>query len=92
VTRVDHVGEIRLPNGSCLQLTDYYASSDCVSNLRCISNDGSTSWSAELLDPKLGHYVAVEVIGDRIFAQSFDCFRVELDPSNGRAIASEFTK
>jgi hypothetical protein len=75
-----------------LQLTDYYASPDGVSNLRCISKDGSTSWSAELLDPTLGHYVSVEVDEGRIFAQSFNCYRVELDVSSGRAIASEFTK
>lgn len=90
--RVENVGSLTLKDGSSLELTDYYSSPAGVSNLKCLAPDGSDRWSAQLLDAKMGHYVSVEASEGRIFAQSFDCYRIELDPTTGRAIAAEFTK
>jgi len=90
--QVSHIGEIALEDGGRLVLTDYYSSPKGLSNLRRLNADGSVCWHAQLRDSSLGHYVSFEMGHDRIFAQSFDCYRVEIDPNTGAALAEEFTK
>ena len=47
---------------------------------------------AELRDPRVGQYVAFEIDDGRIFAQSFDCYRMELDQATGKILSQTFTK
>lgn len=92
MVRVEHIGRADLSDGRLLALTDYYAAGSGVSNLICYGSEGNTSWEAELRDPRMGQYVAFEIDGGRIFAQSFDCYRVELDRSTGKILSQTFTK
>jgi hypothetical protein len=66
-------------------------------NLVRISPSGEIVWRAELPhDPDLTDgfdaYVYVAWHEGRLTANSFSCFRVELDPATGLIVSAEFTK
>jgi hypothetical protein len=91
LVRIDHVGGADLDGGRRLELTDYYSAPANVSNLRCYGPLGEL-WQAELGEPSGGHYVAFETDGDRILANSWDCYLVELDRDTGKILSKTFTK
>ena len=64
-----------------------------LQNLVRVAGDGSVRWRAELPpDEGADAFVAVEWEGDRLVANTWSCYRVQLDPNTGRILDQVFTK
>jgi hypothetical protein len=64
-------------------------------NLQRIEQARSVVWKAELPDASEAlpdFYVSFEIRGERLFANSWSCYRVEIDTANGALISQVFTK
>ena len=62
-------------------------------NLLLLGSDGAPVWHAELPKTTSGEaYVRFEVIGGKLFANSWSCYRVEISMRTGKIVQSEFTK
>ena len=82
-----------LPAGDgCLVLLVYSGSKKFTfDNLFKVGADGSIVWTAELPESH-DAFVHAAVHGERIEANSWSCWRVEIDPTNGRITTRAFTK
>jgi len=62
-------------------------------NLLLLKSDGGTLWRAQLPNASSGDaYVDFDVIEGKLFANSWSCYRVEIDGQTGRILHREFTK
>lgn len=62
-------------------------------NLLLLKSDGRVAWRAQLPSPSsTDSYLDFEVKENRLFANSWSCYRVEIDLKTGRILQSEFTK
>ena len=85
-----------LPNGKILVIENYYKyENEHKSNLYCINPQMEIEWF--LPYPHKDHnqmdsYVGFTTNGDRIFANTFSCYRVEIDIEKGEIMNVQFTK
>jgi hypothetical protein len=63
-----------------------------VGNLARVTSAGEVVWWAELTDTGGDTYVAVETGEGKIVANSWDCYRCEIDLQTGRILSKTFTK
>jgi hypothetical protein len=76
----------------CIILLDWEAGEpNAFRNLFCIDRNGTIVWTAELPE-SYDRFTYIEMIGDRLWATSWSCFTVELDPMTGRVLSRTFTK
>lgn len=62
-------------------------------NLLLLTQDGTVLWRAELpTSSSTDAYVDFELRNSRLFANSWSCYRVEIDMRTGRILNREFTK
>jgi len=89
--------EIQLLNdGRILVIEDYYKFKyKDYSNLYCLNNCVDIDWFLPFPDDgpeEFDYYVGFSVEKDRIFANSWSCFRVEIDVEKGTIVNTVFTK
>jgi hypothetical protein len=85
-----------LRNGKLLIVENYYQyDNDDKSNLYCLNHRMEVEWflpypqsNANSMD----NYVGFTTNGDRVFANTFSCHRVEIDTEEGSIISTVFTK
>jgi hypothetical protein len=75
-------------------LLDYMAAPTVqLENLVCVDCDGQVIWRARLPTTSSAEaYVSLELIGDRLVANTWSGQRVTLDPTTGQVQDSRFTK
>jgi len=85
-----------LSDGKLLIVEDYFKYENGEkSNLYCLNQDIEIEWFLPYLNinqSDMDNYVGFTTIGDRIFANTFSCYRVEIDTKKGEIISSTFTK
>jgi len=85
-----------LPDGKILVIEYYYKFKyQNFSNLYCLNRNIEIEWFLPFPDngpDDFDYYVGFSSFGDNIFANSWSCFRVEVDTKNGRILSEEFTK
>jgi len=84
-----------LPNGKVLIIENYYKYQNGKnSNLYCINQDIEIEWFAQANSDEdgLDLYVGFTKNGSNIYANTWNCFRVEIDVLSGKIISREFTK
>lgn len=63
-----------------------------TSNLKLISKD-KTIWVAELYENSLTHpFVSFDLVKDRLWANTWTCYRCEISLQTGKMISATFTK
>ncbi|MGV3720656.1 MAG: hypothetical protein ACO1SX_07075 [Actinomycetota bacterium] len=84
---------LKLPHG-CVALLHPNAGlpGRSFQNLVSCGPGGDILWRAELPDIGCDAYVEACADGDLICANSWSCFRVEINAENGRILSSTFTK
>lgn len=86
-----------LENGKVLVMENYfnYDNGD-KSNLYCINQDIEIEWFAEIRKENekkgIDYYVGFTTSGNKVFANTWDCFRLEIDLENGKILSTKFTK
>jgi len=85
-----------LSDGRILIVEDYfkYKNGD-KSNLYCLNQNMEVEWFlpfANTNHSSMDNYVGFTTNGNRIFANTFSCYRVEIDTKKGAIISSTFTK
>lgn len=85
-----------LPNGCILVIENYsgYENGE-RSNLYCIDRHMAILWFLPYARKDHGpmdNYVAFTTNGDRVFANTFSCYRVEIDTATGTILNVTFTK
>jgi hypothetical protein len=75
-------------------LLDYMATPTVpLENLLCVDCDGQMIWRARLPTTSSAEaYISFELIGDRLFANTWSGQRVTLDPVTGEVLDSRFAK
>jgi hypothetical protein len=85
-----------LKDGRILVLEDYYKFSfEGKSNLYCLNRYLEVDWFLQFPNSTFDKddlYVRFTSHGDKVFANSWECFRVEIDVSFGAIKGVEFTK
>ena len=85
-----------LPDGRILIVEDYYKyKNGDKSNLYCLNQNMEIEWFLPFVNKihsDMDNYVGFTTNGDQVFANTFSCFRVEIDTKNGEIISSTFTK
>ena len=85
-----------LKDGRILIIEDYYKFLyKGLSNLYCLNRNLEIDWFLPFPDDgpdEFDYYVGFTSEGDRIFANSWNCFRVEIDIVKGTVINTVFTK
>jgi hypothetical protein len=79
---------------SAFVLLEWPAGGARVHNLLKVTADGAAAWRAELPPGESTDcFVSVDTDGDGgLFANTWSCYRVTLDPATGRILQSLFTK
>ena len=82
-----------------LIIEDYYKYENGeLSNLYCLNQNLEIEWflpfprTSVPNNNRMNDYVGFTTNGSRVFANTFGCFRVEIDTNNGKIINEEFTK
>lgn len=85
-----------LSNRKLLIIEDYYKyENGDKSNLYCLNKNFEVEWFLPYVGKNengLDNYVGFTTNGNRIFANTFSCFRVEIETRFGKTINVEFTK
>jgi hypothetical protein len=84
-----------LTDGRLLVCEDYFGfNHSSKSNLYCLNKNLDIEWFLPMPDLSSENdlYVGFTSWGDRIFANSWDCYRVEVDINSGILKSVEFTK
>ena len=84
-----------LPNGKILIIENYYNYHNGEnSNLYCLNQNIEIEYFVPTTKSEdgLDLYVGFTTNGKNIFANTWNCFRVEIDSINGKIISREFTK
>ena len=58
----------------------------------CINQNVEIEWFAEIGKSQEDFYVGFTTNGNRIYANTWNCFRHEIDIESGKIISSVFTK
>jgi hypothetical protein len=61
-------------------------------NLLLLKPDGTALWYAQLPTSSGDAYVDFEVSNSKLFANSWSCYRVEIDVQTGKILQQDFTK
>jgi len=85
-----------LQDGRLLIIEDYseYNNSN-KSNLYCLNQNMKIEWFLPYINgnqSSMDNYVGFTSNGNRVFANTFSCFRVEIDANKGEIIGSTYTK
>ncbi len=85
-----------LPNGKLLIIEDYfkYENGD-ISNLYCLNQDFKVEWVLPYVGKNengLDNYVGFTTNGNRVFADTYSGFRIEIETTFGTIINVIFTK
>jgi hypothetical protein len=87
------VREVVAVGARCVVLAERDPSTKNDPNLRCVDDSGRLLWTAALPDPSGPDcFVAVELEGGQLFANSWSGYRVALDLSTGATRERRFTK
>jgi hypothetical protein len=87
------VREIVAVGGRCVVLADQDRSKKNDPNLMCVDDSGRLIWTAALPDATGPDcFVAIELEGERLFANSWSGYRVALELSTGATREQRFTK
>jgi hypothetical protein len=83
-----------LQSGKTIVLLRYFERKyGSFENLLLLRLDGTVVWRAQLPNTSSGDaYVDFEITDDRVFANSWSCYRVELDMRDGKILQRQFTK
>jgi len=85
-----------LPDGRILIVEDYYQFHfENKSNLYCLNRNLEIDWFLSFPNPDFDQndmYVGFTSNGERIYANSWACFRVEIDTNTGKLKNVDFTK
>lgn len=86
-----------LQNGKVLVMENYYNyDNGNKSNLYCLNQDIEIEWFAQIREKSdkngIDYYVGFTTNGNKVFANTWDCFRLEIDLENGKILSSQFTK
>ena len=84
-----------LNDGRILVMENYYKYENGEnSNLYCINQDIEIEWFAEIRknEDGLDKYVGFTTNGNKVYANTWDCFRHEIDTQNGKILSRVFTK
>jgi hypothetical protein len=84
-----------LNDGRLLVMEDYYNyKNEEKSNLYCINQQIEIEWFAETftIENRLDQFTGFSIHGKSIFANTWNCFRHEIDIRNGKILSSLFTK
>jgi len=85
-----------LSDGRIIVIEDYYKFKyKDYSNLYCLNRNIEIDWFLQFPDDgpdKFDYYVGFTSIVDKVYANTFGCFRVEIDLINGKILNAEFTK
>ncbi len=85
-----------LPNGNILVIENYFDYENRgKSNLYCLNQEMEIEWFLPYPyeNPNsMDNYVGFTTNGDRVYANSFNCYRVEIDTEKGIIKDIKFTK
>lgn len=84
-----------LNDGRILVLENYYKyENGHKSNLYCLNQNIEIEWflSSIIVEDRVDNYVGFTTNGNQFFANTWNCFRVEIDIENGGIINKQFTK
>ena len=84
-----------LKNGKILVMENYYEYENGEnSNLYCINQNIEIEWFAESKRNQEGIdvYVGFTTHGNKVYANTWSCFRHEIDIDSGKILSNEFTK
>ncbi|REG88754.1 hypothetical protein [Flavobacterium aquicola] len=84
-----------LNDGRILVLENYYKyENEQKSNLYCLNQNIEIEWflPTGIDEDGVDNYVGFTTNGNQIFANTWNCFRVEIDIENGEIINKQFTK
>ena len=82
-----------LNDGRVLVMENYYQYENGEkTNLYCINQSVEIEWFAEIGKSQEDVYVGFTTNGNRIYANTWNCFRHEIDIESGKIISSVFTK
>lgn len=84
-----------LKNDKILVIEDYYKYENGEnSNLYCVNQNLEIEWFAEIgkFVDGLDVYVGFTTNGNKVFANTWNCFRHEIDIETGKILSSEFAK
>jgi hypothetical protein len=79
-------------NNDAIVLLDPEAATGRFENLIRLSANGAVAWRAALPGSGDDAYVDVHWEGAELLANSFSCFRVQVDVDSGRIVKRMFTK
>ena len=84
-----------LNDGRVLVMENYYGYENLGnSNLYCINQNLEIEWfvQPEKKGERIDQFVGFTTKGNKIYANTWDCFRMELNIENGTIVNKEFTK
>ena len=84
-----------LNDGRILVMENYYQyENEERSNLYCINQNIEIEWFAQIgkNEDGIDSYVGFSAKGNRVYANTWNCFRIELDINTGFIVSSVFTK
>ncbi len=82
-----------LNDGRILVMENYYEYENGENtNLYCINQNVEIEWFAEIGKSQEDVYVGFTTNGNKIYANTWNCFRHEIDIEIGKIISSVFTK
>jgi hypothetical protein len=84
-----------LKDGRILIMEKYYKyENGNNSNLYCVNQDLEIEWFAEIgkSEEGLDVYVGISTNGNKVYANTWNCFRNEIDIETGKIKSSVFTK
>jgi outer membrane protein assembly factor BamB len=84
-----------LKSGKLLVIENYFEYKNGTnSNLYCLNDNFKIEWFAEIGEnqAELDKYVGLSIVGEKIFANTWNGFRIELDIKNGKILDRIFTK
>ena len=85
-----------LSDGRILIVEDYYKyKNGDKSNLYCLNQNMKVEWFLPFVNTfhsNMDNYVGFTTNGNRVFANTLSCWRVEIDTDKGVIINSTFTK
>jgi hypothetical protein len=88
---VEVEGQLTLPGGEIVRLRDFGDASAAGSNISCHDAAETWCWDAELLHP-LDKWVSLALEEGTLFATSWEGYRCELGPEDGKVLSSVFVK